>query len=305
MKIGLFDFFRRKKNADNDSIKTMENKIQNTNVMTEQDREVNLTYLKKLDNGLLPGEVILLDWIKGKTMDATFPGYFEYTYGIEAKRSALDLLENGYVEYSSPLESLPSLKVDKLKEILKTKSLKISGPKQELIVRIIDNFTSDEISHYINAASLKLTSKGEEVFKKYYYVVPAHKNDSKDGIYTVATAINHVKKLDYKPNNGEISWVLFQQSYSEYSQKFKYGLLNNVIRNMARQLEKEKRYNEALHHYLRVFILDLSGLNNGLYLSAPKHIFINNFTTSKKITSLLSLLNIDTSVYRRYGCVLR
>lgn len=74
-----------------------------------------------------------------------------------------------------------------------------------------------------------------------YCIVPAHRKDSKDGIHNVATAIRHVSKLNYKPNNGDISWSLFQKAYMEHAEEFKYGLRRVGIRHIVAKLEKEKK----------------------------------------------------------------
>lgn len=265
--MGFFDLFK-KKSAD----MSVSNSASITpKVSINFEREIHPVNLKKLPNGLLPGEVILLDWIEDKMLNANFPGYFEYTYGINAEKSAQLVLEEGYLRYSTPIESLSSLKVPALKEILKSKNLKVSGAKKELINRIETNFSSDEVSNHIDNPSLKLTSKGEEVFKEYYYIVPAHKNGSDDGIYNVAEAIKYVKTKDYRPNNGDISWALFQNAYEINHKNENYGLTRKTIMNMARQLQREKKHQDALFHYLRVFIYDLSGLGNGRYLEDPEY----------------------------------
>jgi hypothetical protein len=108
-----------------------------------------------------------------------------------------------------------------LKEILKSKGLKVSGKKADLIERIGESSTQEEVGTYIDSRMLEVTNRGKEVLAEYYYIVPAHRNDSKDGVYNVANAIRHVKELDYRQNNGDISWALFQKSYIEHAESFK------------------------------------------------------------------------------------
>jgi hypothetical protein len=296
--MGFLDllFGNKKKNEINKSVKKnteIHNRITSSLEIVDHSKpEIDPIYTKKLSNGMFPGEIVLLDWIEGKTVDANFPGYFEYNYGINAKNSAFKLVHEGYMKYATPIESLPSLKVTQLKEMLKTKKLKVSGNKKELVERIQENFSFEEVSNHIESALLKLTQKGEEVFKEFYYIVPAHKNDSKDGIYNVGSAIKHVKGLKYKPNNGDISWALFQKALLKYQDKFQHGLVRNVFTNMAFQLFKEKRYRDALENYFRVFIIDLSGLNNGLYLSHPKYILLAPGITTR-ITKTIEILELN------------
>jgi hypothetical protein len=225
---------------------------------------------KKFPNGLLPGELILIDWISGKNRHAQFPRYFETTYGIDTQCSLNKLLKEGYLKEASGIESLASLKPPELKEILKSKGLKVSGKKADLIASIAEHSMEKEIETFIDSRMLEITDKGDKVLSEYYFIVPAHRNDSKDGVYNVANAIRHVNQLDYKPNNGDISWSLFQKSYAGHSRKFQYGLMRNDIRHMAAQLESEKKYKDSLFHYFRVYIMDTSGLCNSPRLEHPK-----------------------------------
>ncbi|WP_409251786.1 SAP domain-containing protein [Bacillus sp. SCS-153A] len=247
---------------------------------------------KKLPIGLLPGEVFLIDWISGKSEDVNFPRYFETVYGINAPTSLKKLLNGGYVEETSVMDSLASLKLPELKEILNTKELKVSGKKAEVITRISENFTEDEVSSYINSRMIKRTAKGDKVLDEFYYIVPAHRNDSKDGVYNVASAIRFVSKLNYKPKNGDISWALFQKAYMEHAEDFKYGLMRNDIRHMAAQLEKENKFKDSLLHYLRVYILDLSGLCNSPRLEHPT-IIMYDVPAKHQIKKLIEVLDYD------------
>lgn len=290
--MGLFSFFKKadKKRTNYKEVNTL-TKIPNKNTM---DHDIEPIYKKKLNKALLPGEIVLLEWIVGKTVDSTFPRYFETKYGIDARKSAFKLVHEGCAEYANPIEALSSLKVPELKEILKTKSLKTTGNKRSLIERCEEHLSFDEVSNHIDKIPIKLTVKGEQVLEQYYYIIPAHRNDSKDGIYNVATAIKHVNSLNYKPGNGDISWALFQEALIKYQEKFQHGLERNVFSNMASQLYKEKKYRDSLEKYFWVFIIDLSGLNNSRYLTHPKHILAAPGITSR-ILKTIENLDIDKS----------
>lgn len=169
MIVGIFDFLKKIFKTD----ATEKKKVQVNHEEVEQSEEtsdfhksfiadIHPVYKRKLPNGLLPGEIILLDWINGKKKTEAFPGYFDYQYGIDARASLKKLMEHGYLEYATPEDSLVSLKVPELKEILKTKDLKVSGKKAELIERIKEHFSPDEISEYVKQPTIKLTAKGNK-----------------------------------------------------------------------------------------------------------------------------------------------
>lgn len=66
-------------------------------------------------------------------------------------------------------DSLHLLKNDALKNILKEMELKISGNKNELVQRILDNSNSDTIKH-LNKYSdcYEVTKKGQKVISSFY-----------------------------------------------------------------------------------------------------------------------------------------
>lgn len=219
--MGLLNALKKvlKKNEPKPKVTVKEPPI-DTQVSINNEIEIDPVYIKSLSNGLQPGEIILIDWIDGHYIDSSFPGYFEYKYGINTEKSASKLLDKGFISEATPIESLKSFKVPELKEVLKQNELKVSGKKQELIDRLSENLSENEISNYIDKKPLKITSKGQEALDEYYYIVPAHKNSSQDGVYNVASAIKYVSKLDYKPNNGDISWALFQESSLKHHKEF-------------------------------------------------------------------------------------
>jgi hypothetical protein len=288
--MGLFNFLKKvisgaNLQSDNESHTKTPEKV-------SYNYDIDPILTKKFSNGLLPGEIVLIDWISGKNRHVQFPRYFENTYGLDAQRSLDRLIEEGYLRESSAIESLASLKVPELKEILKSKGLKVSGKKADLIERIGESSTEEEVETNIDSRILEVIDKGNKVLEEYYYIIPAHRNGSKDGVYNVANAIREVKQCSYKPNNGDISWGLFQKSYMRNAEAFKYGLMRNDIYNMAAQLHKERKYKDSLYQYLRVYIIDTSGLQNNKILEHPKTMMYE-MPSKYPIKKLVEVLEYD------------
>ena len=133
--------------------------------------EIEPIYKKKLDNNLYPGEIILLWWVDGKQITHEIPGYFQYQYGIDAIKSIKKLFDKGFIIFSTPYDSLKSLKVEKLKELLKNNDLQIKGKKAELIERIKENINENYVAEFIKDKTYSLSERGMEVTKKYDYCV--------------------------------------------------------------------------------------------------------------------------------------
>ena len=293
----FFNFF--KKSISRDASQLVERKYTKKSYNNSYPFSIDSILTKSFNNGLLPGEVLLIYWISGNHYTTDFPRYFKTIYGIDAKRSLEKLFIEGYIEEANAINTLNYLKLPELKEILKLKGLKRNGKKVELIGRIIECFTENEIEAFIDNRIIQITDKGDKVLAEYYYIVPAHRNDTKDGVYNVANAIRHVSKLNYKPHNGDISWALFQQSHMEHARKFQYGLMRNDIRNMAAQLESEKKYKGALFHYLNVYIIDTSGLCNSPRLEHPRSMMYE-VPSKYNIKKLTEILEYEDSVLKDF-----
>ncbi|MYL38743.1 SAP domain-containing protein [Halobacillus litoralis] len=274
-------------------------KLQRFRERLEQTKDRKELSAIKLSNGLLSGEVILIDWISGKHRNVFFPRYYSETYGIDAERSLEKLFKEGYVTEGSPLYSLEALTVPKLKELLKSKQLKVGGKKADLIARITEKFSEAEVEAIVGDNPVMLiTAKGEATLKAFYYIVPAHRRPSSDGSYNVASAIRHVAKYDYNPLNADISFALIGMSIEKHARNRKYGLMRNSIRSMAEQLEREKRYDNALFHYLRVFISETSGMGNGNRVSLVRNLLIDGFPSYKNVERLVLRLDVDEEEFR-------
>lgn len=86
------------------------------------------------------------------------------------------LLEENYMRVSDIKESIAYLTIPDLKEILRTKKLKLTGRKSELLDRIFKNFSDDELKGYVKDRRYILTELGAEELKNNppegYYDVP-------------------------------------------------------------------------------------------------------------------------------------
>lgn len=251
----------------------MDNDVQRE--VNHKDDSIDPIYQKPLVEGLLPGEIILMYWLDRKHLDSSFPGYFKYQYGIDTKTSAKKLFKKGFVSEASIAESLSSLKVPELKDILRKHNLKVSGRKAELIKRIQHHLSETDMRPFLKQRPLKITEKGQSIIEVYDYIIHAHRYNSQNGTYHVAEAIKFVKETnDKNPRGGDIAWALYQKALSKHHRNLDFGLYRNVHSGMAEQLEREEKKKDALMIYLEICILDLSGLGNSGYIMKPDLVFL-------------------------------
>lgn len=85
----------------------------------------------------------------------------------------------------------------------------------------------------------------------------------------------------------DVKWSVYNQRIIEFASKRQWGLYRNNKLDMARVLEKEKRYNHALSTLFEVCYLDLNGCNNiGL---------INGQPMSREESDKYGIKDFDTS----------
>ena len=131
-----------------------------------------------LEEGLLPGDIILLWRINFGTFTTTTPysKYFEYTYGINGSDHMDYLVQEGYVYVESAFESLDHITSTAKKSILKTEGVTgLSKMKAtDLDQALKEYMTEEQLAPYFAVRGYALTEKGKLTLEKYPEVIDKH-----------------------------------------------------------------------------------------------------------------------------------
>lgn len=134
--------------------------------------------MTRLENGLLPGDIIMLWRVSFDTFttQSWFPKYFEYTYGIDAKQSIKDLVSNGYVEIETAFNSIDHLNAAQVKKILQEKGVKglSKCSRGQLNQLLNEHYTEEELAPYVTVRGYLLTEKGKVALEQGQEVVDKH-----------------------------------------------------------------------------------------------------------------------------------
>lgn len=134
--------------------------------------------MKRLSNGLLPGDIILLWRVSFDTLSdqSILPQYFEYDYGIDGYTHLEHLLENQFIRQLSPYENLLWHSKTQLKQLAKQKVSKGLSQlnKDELIHTIKINFTEAELAPKLTITGYQLTIKGEQALADNQAIIDKH-----------------------------------------------------------------------------------------------------------------------------------
>lgn len=116
-------------------------------------------------------EKSFLHYITGlNALDLGIPAYWTFDYGIDYKYTIDMLFSNGYIDFFNYNNNFNKYTLVELKDLLRYFNLKVSGNKEVLINRIIENISEDVLESYFensNKLFICLTDKGRKALNGY------------------------------------------------------------------------------------------------------------------------------------------
>ena len=238
------------------------NNISNSNVKREITSNQNhLEYIdddkyKELKNTLF------LNWCDGKKLDVEYPRYFSSRYNmknLDAKHKKL--IEDGSLIKASDDLIFKNMTVSELKEVLRKYNLKVSGKKQELIDRLIDNNIKAPTD--INDIFI-LSDKGKEFIKENHPWITYHKFSMHNITEAEFVSVWNQLKASYKftPPGNDIVWKILSDRAIKAQLNNKFTDFRFARHGMFDVLVDENKISGAVKFAIEICTIDLSGLNN-------------------------------------------
>ena len=257
--MGLFGLF--KKNFQNKKTSVPQSNIDITTTEAKTPPQPYTPWSGKPNPNTPFANVNFLNWANGKTVPKSndeYPRKMSYHYGIsQPLKKHTQMISGGFLEEGKTTDSLKRLKVDELKEILSQHTLPVTGKKDILIQRIVENIPSSKLD--IDPVYI-LSPKGREYVEKYAYYTNLDSHLT-NGDISISEFDTLKKEHPYSSNN-DIIWQNLNQKDLTYFRNQDYGLLRNNELSRYRILKEENRMQDATYHLLVVFYYDLSGMNN-------------------------------------------
>lgn len=178
--------------------------VQTVEVITFEERKKTCI---PSNRGLYVAEILLLYYCsEGKYPNPArgYPQFWWYEYGIQDVDAMLQSLEaRGFLCVGTAKDSLAGLKVDQLKEILRKHGLHVSGKKAELVARIQENVSEEDLVSDGVAYKYALTEMGKQELEENAYVPYMHKNSLTTGekgynVWAVNKLLGTGDKSDWK-----------------------------------------------------------------------------------------------------------
>lgn len=265
--MGLFNFFKKKQEPLSKDISAEKN-IHRANPQPLPDSDEIPSLKSRLnnafpsENGLYPHEIVMLDYASSyKTTNNKFQNFWKWDYSVLDPQSVLDsLYARGFICISDVPTTLRKLVVADLKTMLSQKNAKVTGKKDELIKRILETYSTEELEEIVPEKYYALTDIGEKELNDNKYISYLHRHH-----YMSVWEMNILLHTDNPLNlqYRDIIWRELNKQSGIHFQNRDFGLYRNTRLAMHDFLVEENKFKTALHLLCEVISFDLSGLGNG------------------------------------------
>lgn len=192
--------------------------------------------------------------IKGK---GEYQGYMLYECGIrDCPSYHRGLVDEGYLAESTLEDLIRGLKVAELKPLLEELGLPVSGKKDALVQRIMENADEGFIRQHCPAQTYAISEKGRQFLAEHDIYVRLHQN-RRWGVSW--REFDENKKPGYSDN--DILWGIFNRRVAT---SISYG--RNEYLCMYQILVEERKRRSAIEMLLRIIYIDVSGVEGLDYL---------------------------------------
>ncbi|MFV0314395.1 MAG: SAP domain-containing protein [Anaerotignum sp.] len=265
--MGIFDIFRRKRTIE---IVVSDVQVNHKDVIPAEIRTKDAFATK---DGLYPHEILVLSYADGFAVDhKDFQNFWWYSYGVKDVSAVLkSLKERGFIEVGNLETAIKSETVVKLKEVLKSYNLKVSGKKAELIKRLLGEVSHEQLNLLFPKRIYILSGAGALALEEAEYIPYIHKNMIEElDIWSLNKLVNEKPDIPYRDK----IWGYLNERSMLHMQKGNFGLYRNCRHTMSKFLAEENRLIDALAMLAEVVFIDLTGLSNSynpelLWISAP------------------------------------
>ena len=148
-----------------------------------------------------------------------------------------------------------------LKDVLKGFGLKVSGKKEELVQRFLDEVTEEKLNTIFTKRTYERTDAGNEILMKEDYIPYIHSHGIEDlDIWSLSEKVKHGNpELSFR----DVIWGYLNERSMLHIKNDNFGLYRNCRLSMSEFVKEEGKLDNAFALIAEVIRYDLSGLSNG------------------------------------------
>lgn len=208
-------------------------------------------------DGFYPHEILVLNSAeKFSNADTEFKAIWWYKYGIRDMQAILHtLIDKNALKEGSISDGIRFEKVSRIKEELSLYGLKLSGKKDELIARLVENVPEDELSEKFPKRPYVITDFGNALLKKYEWIpyIDSHHITDLD----IWNLTEMMQTPPYRNFRDEI-WAYLNGLLMHCMEEGNFGGYGGCKRTMACFVEEEGKYDLAFSSLCESIVCDLS-----------------------------------------------
>ena len=201
-------------------------------------------------------------------------------------------IEDEFIELGSPLNAARDFKVSDLKEILKQYNLKVSGKKDELIERLGENLSDDELKKHFKSKNYQISDKGLEFLKNNGYILYVLSDKDISKVFSPVDFSKIFEQKEYSQNEIQDKLVVYLKGMQDKKlTRNDFGEFKIYSNAIAQILEDKGELKEALIFRFKVFLFDLNNYSVVINQPEPARTRLKQ-KDMVKITGLLHQLSL-------------
>ena len=281
-----------------DELSQLEQQYTETKAAADELSELEKLYNKKVSTRFSPkfkfAYVLYLDEINKNPNKSIKNDYYKANYDTSLTKIKKQAREDEFIGEGSPLIAAKSATVKDLKKLLKEHDLMVSGTKDELIERLGENLTEEELKEVFPKKVFAVSEKGLEFIEENKYVfyydkttpirsyVEVEEYDSVfDDVDDLSDENIHKLLIDFLEKREDE--LVSKKNWAGY--RYNFMALARVYKDSGNEFK-------VLDNDFKLFIAGINNFNDYTNHSEPAYGYIGK-TYSKELIELLHSLSLS------------
>ena len=211
-------------------------------------------------------------------------------YGADLNKIKEQAIADELIELESPLIVANSLKLTDIKKVLKEHNLKVSGKKEELIERLGENLTEEELNSHFKGEKYLITDKGLEFVNNNNYIIYIHKNSEVSEVIFPSEYVNIFDEREYPQDEIYVTLIdYFNGKFVNQLNEGKWDDFKSYSNAIASVLKDQGYLEDAMIMRFKVFLFDINNYSPELQKANPSQTKLKSNDIYKLIDTLAKL----------------
>lgn len=211
-------------------------------------------------------------------------------YGADLDKIKEQAIADEFIELESPLMVANSLKLTDIKKVLKEHNLKVSGKKEELIQRLGEGLTEEELNSHFKGEKYLITDKGLEFVNNNNYIIYIHKNSEVSEVIFPSEYVNIFDEREYPQDEIYVTLIdYFNDKFVNQLNEGKWDDFKSYSSAIASVLKDQGYLEDAMIMRFKVFLFDINNYSPELQKANPSQAKLKSKDIYKLIDTLAKL----------------